>query len=545
MNTKSFLLFHLLVFPLFVQVLTQQADQAPCAPGSYSTPLNSDCVPCPAGTFQSSRGALTPSACKPCSAGTFSSSGSASCEPCSSGTNSSIGSSECASCPAGSVPTSTGDCTPCTDGYAAANSAECTPCRDGFSAPPGSTARSACRRTALVCGLHRFDAGGVCRDCPIGTFSDVNNASRSCTPCPSGTAGHMAPGMDFVTLVPVCTPCESGFEAVSTGNTICRRIGGTCPDGFEETTTGDCIRCPVDTSLLPRQQQCAVCSAGFGARPGPTSVCQPCREIIQQEVYTSACFQEFPNAVPAVSGQCPPGSFVERPGNVCSMCPKGTFSDSANARECTPCAEGSVQPEMGGTECVMCAGGTVPNDSNSMCVEPTTGCANNQELRQATASDTPVCVSEDCPSGEVCTFCVNEGDEGCRNCAPKQVPVQSGLSCERCPMAEMRDGVICGCRGKFSERIGIQNGTCSRCPSGSYGTDRGSDGQNTCVQCPAGTFRNPERRTTCRGAPVCTAEFACQKCPPGMISEEGATECTMCPSGTFTYGIGDTECIPF
>ena len=187
--------------------------QIPCPPGSFSSsPSQSTCTSCEAGTFQSDE---AKDACSPCTTGHFCPASSIAPLPCLSGSTfqpdtSQTSCKSCSNCPLGEVMTE--DCTITTD-------RQCSPCV----APTYS------------------DDGLTCKQCDgEGKYNDEDGAAF----CKSSPAGF-APNTDHTGIV----ACRSGRYSIG-GKTSCT----ACPIGKYSDTPGSagCKACELGSVRLCR-----------------------------------------------------------------------------------------------------------------------------------------------------------------------------------------------------------------------------------------------------------------------------------------------------
>ena len=222
-----------------------------CSAGSYSGSGQSECTPCPSGTFNPSRGSNASSACTLCVAGTFNpSTGSSSCSSCSAGSSSGSGQSECTNCTAGTFNPSKGSpsCSSCASGsYSGSGQSECKLCAAGsYQSLPG---QSAC--TPCAAGSYQFDLGkSVCDPCPAGSYCPVVGLSAA-FPCQQGYY------------------CQQGSFAQK-----------ECPAGFYCENAATLFPCPQNTysatTKQTSQSQCSPCPPGQQSGSGSFECSAPC-----------------------------------------------------------------------------------------------------------------------------------------------------------------------------------------------------------------------------------------------------------------------------
>ena len=120
--------------------------------------------------------------------------------------------------------------------------------------------------------------------------------------------------------------------------------------------------------------------------------------------------------------------------------------------------------------------------------------------------------------------------------------------------------VLCIVDGQYR----MPDGTCIRCPPGSYcpnrndvlpcteGSFSNSSSMTSCSDCPAGWYQSLVGQSACiacdvgrfSGARAATSATSCQACRPGSFSESGSSLCKECSNGTFQVAAGQGSCIP-
>jgi hypothetical protein len=220
--------------------------QIPCPPGSFSSsPSQSTCTSCEAGTFQSDE---AKDACSPCTFGHYCPASSIAPLPCLSGSTFQPDASQtlcksCSNCPLGEVMTA--DCTITTD-------RQCSPCV----APTYSNDGTACNQCDGEGKYNDEDGAAFCKTakagykpkenrkgeeiCPAGTYS--TGGADECSDCGDGeTSGAGAAG---------CSTCAS----CATGKYMIKACTPT-----SETECGDCLAGTVSTGGAVTE--CTSCTA--------------------------------------------------------------------------------------------------------------------------------------------------------------------------------------------------------------------------------------------------------------------------------------------
>lgn len=210
---------------------------------------------------------------------------------------------------------------------------------------------------------------------------------------------------------------------------------------------------------------------------------------------------------------CPRGSYLE--GDICKLCPAGSFSTSAGSTSCELCPTGTYNPFRGGksnSNCLRC-----PSDTFS----PTRGA-------KSVSSCKP------CPPGSYSQF----GFGRCLRCeAGFGLNIYGMPGCEKCGAGLYSNETM-----KF----------CTLCPSGKRANK--AMGATQCVPCGVGTFRDMRYISSvskngwrCDKCPINTYTNKthtqqCALCPLGTVAGRGSTRCEPCPRNTFRGSIRRTKC---
>ena len=212
------------------------------------------CLPCIAGTYQSSIGVETNESCTFCAAGTFSSSpGATVCTTCEQGKfSSAVGATTCSLCPNGSFTgsVSSSSCSICSMGTFSSfqGSSLCLSCFPGYySSSTGSSDPSDC----VPCSAGSFavsPASSSCDPCGPGLFSGQN--SSECTSCPAGAFSSASestscwicgPGSYTFQGASVCEECMQGTYSSKTGATDLASCVACNPGMFSSTGASFCL----------------------------------------------------------------------------------------------------------------------------------------------------------------------------------------------------------------------------------------------------------------------------------------------------------------
>ena len=496
------------------------------------TPSGSFCVPCPPGTFSSSRSSS--GGCDRCRAGTYSLGGFAKCIGCPRGRFGSGGSvrsacdGACSKGRWGARGSSTGLCSgPCAAGRfgdrVGMMNAHCSGwCPSGKFAPSGSTS---CKH----CGGNPSAAPGA------GTCADD---TRQTTPTPATAAPLRA---------------SATTRAPSTGASSAAASSAAAP-----------MRVP------PVQQTTTICAAGQHALD---TVCVDCPNGRWSVAGTPGCTLKYSlseganqdQVLPGRNGLCPPGRYgsSSRIRTVCYVCPAGRWGKArSTTKSCGgPCLPGT----WGGVGSSGCprAPPHAPKAPKRQAVVKELGMGWTAKVvpRAPTrthavpplgAGFTAVVGVHFCPQGQR----YDASSNACRRCAPGRyrsidLPV---TSCVLCPKGHygMGGSPTKRCSGKCAPgRYGLGGSTrpsCTAvCPPGRWGYAGGSS--SLCSgACPAGRYGSGPT-----GSPVCsglcrpgrygmgssTTKGCDGACAAGRWGNAGASSpaCTAaCPAGRFGFG---------
>ena len=313
--------------------------------------VNSYCVQCAAGWFQTKLGAAgnAPSKCTMCSAGFYANSGQR---------------DKCLPCPAG---------TSSLPGYAS-QAADCTPCPLGVSWSAGK--------------------GGACKPCtPISCGKGLRNLAcsatqdASCVPCAPNTVQihNSQPATTLNTSCPACYSNCSGDASSGYWNTPCTNLVDTvclCAGGYSSlqpsNTTLSALKCHACRNGQysaggPAPVRCVDCFNGTFSPPGSHG-CMQCQDVLgvayadtpndPGDGSTCTCPGGYSQDGFGEPSQCSPcgGGAVSQPGDsFCTTCEAGTFAseeDSLNGLfPCTPCAPGTFS-SAGAAACLPCFPGS-------------------------------------------------------------------------------------------------------------------------------------------------------------------------------------------
>ena len=190
----------------------------------------------------------------------------------------------------------------------------------------------------------------VCRDCPIGSFSEVDSAT-ACDLCEEGKFTN-------TTKQSVCMECSEGRFNDVKGASLCR----DCAVGSyaQYPASKSCDPCREGEYMnLTGQWYCEGCPMGTYNDLQGASFCRDC------PLGTSTALANFATGCL----ECDPGRYNNLTGQSdCQYCMEGTLADVAGSITCLPCAPGTFVDDDRG--CRECEAGTYSNRSGSTICEP-------------------------------------------------------------------------------------------------------------------------------------------------------------------------------
>lgn len=595
------------------------------------------CSACAPGKYASSDASETGAGCVNCSFGTFTYNyGQTVCSACAENTSShSTPRTECECdagfrCPNLQVACD-GACEACEadtfkvePGY----SQTCTACQEDAQSPPASTTPSAC-----LCNVGFFheqeystEPPYTCAACAPGSYTDVAGKSVctgcaqnyytpqalhpwdtatdcvACALCPmhhfDAARDGLGCALDVPTLCQAC-PANSGTshnDTLSLRNTnvtacACNAgyfgpLGGPCelcPAGFvklerldRDTTSADCIECPVDTYMTTQDAPCKACLAHSSSFAGSFQkqhcACAAGRENVDPEI--RAAYDAWGDQLAAQDLSADfAGTFEDEGTTVCRRCARGFFKPLPGADPCGQCPADTFQNSTGAAECESC-----PLNMSSLNAATQCYCDPSFENADGEHHDCTLCVRE--------TFKTEFGDQHCAVCATcganEQVDEEcspgSDITCRACqnnswtPAGRSRRGP-CLCNAGFELVFDEQYADGYACVACTVGKYRTTDTNNSvpCRTCKALTYTTdtqtvlcstctalcddagdtstrayyvhdecvPERDIICAKCTVCVqGSYANRTCGSSFDNDRADTTCAVCPVGFYCPGNG-------
>lgn len=483
--------------------------QTICPVGSYCPSSTQAPVQCPKGTYNENKGKYLQSDCLPCPAGTYCDrTGTSYPTPCPKGkTSATVGakvSTVCKSCTPGTYcPNRFSGVLPCPAGtYSSTSDAiKCTPCDPGVYLP-GTSNRNQNIPPAVVCPQGSYCPGGYGEptQCPAGRYCPGTGLSTPGTACPAGyycpkgTSNPLPcqPGTYCPTpSLSAPLPCPPGEYCPGTSGSIVpgSRGGINCPIGTYSLggAGSGCIQCPAGSYCARSNALPTPCPIGtyniYTNKTSPTD-CIPCPA-------GSFCPNTNTSPQPCPAGRysagnatqcspCPVGSFCSGGGSMPSICPVGTYCPSASGSAPLQCPIGGICPIPGSRSSVTCPPGQYcPNTglgSMGVLCPPGTFSAGG-----AGSSCTP------CAAGK---YSSNPGSTTCTPCGANTFSMAGAPSCGPSPpgyavrsRTDSASMYICPV-GTYTNTTNYLGSACINCPVGQYNTNAGS---SSCSPCPSMT----------------------------------------------------------
>ena len=352
-----------------------------------------------------------------------------------------------------------------------------------------------------VTSLLKDPAFPVCQESGQSFFellvTEKQNLSDVCSACP---LHHF-----FDRRVSGCVACPKGSTAPAGAASTC--VNGslpatpiqhscetTCPLGKQfDKTTGFCEWCPVgqyqDSTVA--NSTCSSCPLGQTTRFGGA-------------MSLSLCI-----------GQCNPGQFYNV--TTCEKCPLDSYQEEQNLfTRCKPCGRGRYTAATGSAEENLCLG---PCSAGQFFDEQKRTC-------------------KECPQH---TYQDGVGEHQCKNCSNGEMTLGLGAKNASDCMAPCQAG----------QRFSMANGTCVKCPVGSY-QEQDNHLDTKCTLCGSekttarnGTKNSAECIAPCQaGQRFSKFNGTCVECPVGSYQDQSNhldVKCKLCRSGKTTAGKGAND----
>lgn len=387
------------------------------------------------------------------------------------------------------------------------------------------------------CGFGTYMDGGICKTCPMGTFSALRTAT-TCTPCPAGTYNPNA-GRS------TCTNCASGKYNAQTAS----------------TTEQACLSCGLGTFSGTASSQCINCAFGYYSDVIGANTCKKC-DIGKYNRFSRWVTNYNPALHSTTCSNCPAGKYgavidkvYTRNINGAEDCQDNHLVDTVTGLEydvrlhrfledvncglnvpwCFSCPMGKYMPDSGKTKCLDCVYGTrVPVGSQevlfpgSYVVQPNTWLYDHlgeTSCHAGTGTCNTYCVLNTFEHISTRPTCA-AGYSWTRMSFPNSASTATfDLTCQlfNCQLQCGLDPTVLGCKEH-----------CKSCPGGQYLTYSSSTPR--CEPCAPGYFKPSEDyRTSCS---LCipnsnsgAGSILCQ-CDANYYRAPHSVACVACPSNS-------------
>jgi hypothetical protein len=547
-------------------------------------------------------------------------------------------------CPDGTYTTKDNNCKDCSKSCEECNSPDtCLVCLEGYKKLEGKCVKlcpsgtvmvdeKSCEKCTENCETCLPEDPSVCEVCKNGKPKDKNgkcveecetktyNNNNQCTPCVGGCDicnpeqcikctppkflaadqktcvsecqdGYMGKdGLCHPCLVNKCGKCAEEpatcEECVSPNVLIDNACVPFCPKKGYYMKDGKCLKCPLDCSICPNEDQCKECAEGYKMNK-ETNKCEPVCPSGKQMLKNGDCVECLTEGCNACKNngqkceQCEEGKFLDPKTNTCLYkCPDGTYtSDTKTCEQCGPqcsvcnpkaCVECDKETVLQNGKCVeKCDPSYYAYDAKVClpCVDTKcVSCDPNAPSKCNTCDEGYVEINGKCdikcPDGTY-KFVISEKKAECRPCLNncKECPNQD--VCKKCEdgtyMIDNNECVpVCpkGYVQKGDKCVQCVDSYCNACDGNNPAYCNECDNKhfiknNKCVDnCGSGYYASNTKECipcTDKDCEKCAPQNECQKCKNGQVVVNG--QCVEeCPSGLvrdnngICQGCTDTKC---
>lgn len=406
-------------------------------------------------------------------------------------------------------------------------------CADEHGADGGAcTPQTVCAPGTFAVPGEADDTEWECSVCPLGTFSEVNDAEE-CQEWTTCEPGEYVTQKGNAAQDRLCEPCPAGENSAADNAAACYTIDG-CPAGAYSVTA------PTEGPT-----ECAPCDVGYFCEGGFVAALA-CEEGTWDD-------DQDPTTPCVAHTQCPVGSFVEVTGSAvqdatCAECLPGTFSTEVNAQMCQTwqtCAAGTYVSAAGSStsdvECNGCMSGTYSSTQDAADCAPWTDCQQGEYV-EASGDATTDRQCAPCPMGQFSDTlnagsCAAPGQCAAGTLETAPATQSSDATCEPCAAGNYCAGgqaqaVACGPESWDDDADPATPCVAKRaCAAGQYVVSDGDSTTNrSCSPCAADQY------STTMNAPSCTSW---SNCAPGKyVSTQGSSVsdrvCSNCPAGQYS-----------
>ena len=243
---------------------------------------------------------------------------------------------------------------------------------------------------------------------------------------------------------------------------------------------------------------------------------------------------------------CPKGKWSNQAAQTsamnCKQCSAGKYSDQTartSEDQCKLCLSGKWSSQLGlssETQCQLCSAGRWSSVTGLTQDKDCLGCSPGRSSSESGQNSSHSCTA--CPRG---LYSDESGTPSCKYCAAGK-GYRNATSCDTC-----RGGWYQSSESTFSAN-------CTKCEAGKYNADQGAtrfaDKHRTCDRCPDGLI-SEEGKTFCVGCPIGWTPTGiqsepCVECPSGSkgIQDEQTFKCEKCDQGQYQKEKGQPFCLP-
>ena len=364
-------------------------------------------------------------------------------------------------------------------------------------------------RNATTCTCPRGwgKRNGNCVQCPKGSFQPKDDTQNYCISCPNGTYQNSKGSSDCRNdcVSPLAVNFPNG------GATDCFLTDST-KSSFSRDS-----RCPLSRFTQTGVHFWGCCSSVHQNQTISRGLLYDCECPIGHYLRTGNSIWGFQNFSTAECKPCPRGTSKNSASNrvtVCTSCDSGHYAPTLGSSYCLECPTGKYASQDGAQFCSTCPFGKVASSpSTSTC----TSCTSNQ---QVPSIDHTKCIY--CPGGKH----VNKTTHTCDTCPLGKYSMLDSDTVNA--TQDFNNFYSLGCLDCTTPwHVAYSNAQLdyykSRCWCNTGQEMAIVDGVRKCLPCKQGFYGT-----------VLDATYTfnvCKRCPPGQISDLGATTCTPCPLG--------------
>ena len=406
-------------------------------------------------------------------------------------------------------------------------------------------------RTVCNAGSYRCSPG-VCRQCPVGTWSEAGK--KSCLPCPAGqyaykhlSCKNCPPGKYSAEKWDACKTCDVGKVSQRKSSSCTSCLAGQ----YASKKDNKCKMCAKNTYSKGLVDSCTTCPIGSYSGIGEKE-CHTCNPGETFDMILKACVKcaaSYYSSNPSMACiKCPAGQYSNAGATVCSTCPSWLPVNDAQT-DCTvnprTCPQGQYF-DIPNKNCVTCPPGFYTIDQNKPCQ----ACPYQYYTPPNAVFEMPLGTCKQCnlvmtPDKKECVKCpasyfIQKDDlkltpSKCVKCPPRYYTyIGDETKCDYCdPQYKINDEQT-DCNKEYftPPPTSIPTGS-PRCYDGQNPVPISPENPTGCEFCQGGYY-SPHPLTPCMqcignqysliGAPVC------EECYKGTIASPDHTYCIIVPT---------------